>query len=56
MPTTPTPPSSSSKSCAQQHKEGSDFAKIYETGPDKMIDGVLHTPYQYTAGATGRRR
>jgi len=32
-----------------QHKEGSDFAKIYETGPDKMIDGVLHTPYQYTA-------
>jgi imidazolonepropionase-like amidohydrolase len=31
-----------------QHKEGSDFAKVYETGPDKMIDGVLHTPYQYT--------
>jgi imidazolonepropionase-like amidohydrolase len=31
-----------------QHKEGSDFVKIYETGPDKMIDGVLHTPYQYT--------
>jgi imidazolonepropionase-like amidohydrolase len=33
----------------QQHKEGSSFAKIYETGPDRMIDGVLHTPYQYTA-------
>jgi imidazolonepropionase-like amidohydrolase len=32
-----------------QHKEGSDFAKIYETGPDRMVDGVLHTPYQYTA-------
>jgi imidazolonepropionase-like amidohydrolase len=32
-----------------QHKEGSDFAKIYDTGPDRMIDGVLHTPYQYTA-------
>ena len=32
----------------RQHKEGSDFAKIYETGPDKMIDGVAHTPYQYT--------
>jgi imidazolonepropionase-like amidohydrolase len=32
----------------QQHKEGSDFAKIYETGPDSMRDGVLHTPYQYT--------
>lgn len=33
----------------EQHKEGSTFAKIYETGPDRMIDGVLHTPYQYTA-------
>jgi imidazolonepropionase-like amidohydrolase len=37
-----------------QHKEGSDFAKIYETGKDMMVaqdDGssVLHTPYQYTA-------
>ena len=31
-----------------QHKEGSDFAKIYETGPDTMVDGELHTPYQYT--------
>lgn len=33
----------------EQHKEGSDFAKIYETGKDRMIDGVLYTPYQYTA-------
>lgn len=33
----------------EQHKQGSDFAKIYETGKDQMIDGVLHTPYQYTA-------
>jgi imidazolonepropionase-like amidohydrolase len=32
----------------EQHKEGSDFAKVYETGPDRMVDGVLHTPYQYT--------
>jgi len=32
----------------EQHKEGSDFVKIYESGPDRMIDGVLHTPYQYT--------
>ncbi len=37
----------------QQHKEGSDFAKIYETGKDSLVpDGntgvVLHTPYQYT--------
>jgi imidazolonepropionase-like amidohydrolase len=31
-----------------QHKEGSDFAKLYETGPDRLIDGELHTPYQYT--------
>lgn len=32
----------------EQHKEGSDFAKIYQTGTDRMVNGVLHTPYQYT--------
>jgi imidazolonepropionase-like amidohydrolase len=32
----------------QQHKEGSDFAKIYETGKDSLRDGVLYTPFQYT--------
>jgi imidazolonepropionase-like amidohydrolase len=32
----------------QQHKEGSDFVKMYETGADSMRDGVLHTPHQYT--------
>jgi imidazolonepropionase-like amidohydrolase len=32
----------------EQHKEGSDFAKIYETGPDRMVNGVLQTRYQYT--------
>jgi imidazolonepropionase-like amidohydrolase len=32
----------------EQHKEGSDFAKIYETGPDTLVAGVLHTPYQYS--------
>ncbi len=32
----------------EQHKQGSDFVKIYETGPDTMRDGVLHTPYQYS--------
>jgi imidazolonepropionase-like amidohydrolase len=32
-----------------QHKEGSDFAKIYETGPDRLVGGEFHTPYQYTA-------
>jgi imidazolonepropionase-like amidohydrolase len=44
----------------EQHKQGADFAKIYETGPDKMIDGVLHSPYQYTeeqlAGAVAETR
>jgi imidazolonepropionase-like amidohydrolase len=32
----------------QQHKEGSDFVKIYETGHDSLVDGNLRTPYQYT--------
>jgi imidazolonepropionase-like amidohydrolase len=32
-----------------QHKEGSDFAKIYETGKDDLKDGELHSPFQYTA-------
>lgn len=31
-----------------QHKEGSDFVKIYQTGPDTMQGGTLHAPYQYT--------
>jgi imidazolonepropionase-like amidohydrolase len=32
----------------QQHKEGADFTKIYETGPDKLVDDTFTTPYQYT--------
>jgi len=32
----------------QQHKEGSDFVKIYETGKDTVVDGELRAPYQYT--------
>jgi imidazolonepropionase-like amidohydrolase len=32
----------------QQHKEGSDFVKIYETGKDTVADGELLTPYEYT--------
>jgi imidazolonepropionase-like amidohydrolase len=32
----------------QQFKEGADFAKIYETGPDKVRDGQFSTIYQYT--------
>jgi imidazolonepropionase-like amidohydrolase len=31
----------------QQHKEGSDFVKMYETGPDRLRDGILQTPFQY---------
>ena len=32
----------------KQFKEGSDFTKIYETGPDKVRGGQLSTNYQYT--------
>ena len=32
----------------QQLKEGADFIKIYQTGPDHFVDGVFTTPYQYT--------
>jgi imidazolonepropionase-like amidohydrolase len=32
----------------QQFKEGADFIKIYETGPDTLVDGKHHTVYQYS--------
>ncbi|MBV9182270.1 MAG: amidohydrolase family protein [Acidobacteria bacterium] len=32
----------------EQFKEGADFIKIYETGEDRVEDGKLLTPYQYT--------
>ena len=32
----------------QQLKEGADFIKIYETGPDSLRAGRFSTPYQYT--------
>ena len=32
----------------QQYKEGADFTKIYETGPDEVRDGKFSTIYQYT--------
>jgi imidazolonepropionase-like amidohydrolase len=32
----------------QQHKEGADFFKIYETGSDAMQGNEFHSPYQYT--------
>jgi len=31
-----------------QLKEGADFIKIYETGADRLTDGIFTTPYQYT--------
>jgi len=32
----------------EQLKEGADFIKIYETGSDKLINGKVVSPYQYT--------
>jgi imidazolonepropionase-like amidohydrolase len=32
----------------QQFKEGADFVKVYETGPDSLRDGHFSTPFQYT--------
>jgi len=32
----------------EQHKQGADFVKIYETGKDHLRDGVFSTPFQYT--------
>ena len=32
----------------EQFKEGADFTKIYETGPDRVRDGKFSTIYQYT--------
>jgi imidazolonepropionase-like amidohydrolase len=32
----------------RQFKEGADFIKIYETGPDRVKDGKFSTVYQYT--------
>ncbi len=31
-----------------QLKEGADFIKIYQTGPDRLIERKFTTPYQYT--------
>ena len=32
----------------EQLKEGADFIKIYETGPDTVVNGELSSPYQYS--------
>jgi imidazolonepropionase-like amidohydrolase len=32
----------------EQLKEGADFIKVYETGPDSVVNGRLSTPYQYS--------
>jgi imidazolonepropionase-like amidohydrolase len=37
----------------QQFKEGADFIKIYETGPDEVRDGKFSTVYQYTEAELG---
>src|SRR5271154_19756 len=49
----------------EQAKQGADFAKMYETGRDSLVNGRLSTPYQYSeaelaaavaeAARTGRR-
>ena len=40
----------------EQFKEGADFIKIYETGPDSVRDGHLSTPFQYTEAELDYRR
>jgi imidazolonepropionase-like amidohydrolase len=37
----------------EQFKQGADFIKIYETGPDTVHDGHLSTPYQYSEAELG---
>ena len=32
----------------EQYKQGADFTKIYQTGPDEVRNGQLATPYQYS--------
>lgn len=32
----------------EQFKQGADFTKMYETGPDSFHNGTFSTPYQYT--------
>src|SRR6202521_2308799 len=37
----------------EQHKEGADFIKIYETGRDENRNGEWWTPFQYTEADLG---
>ncbi|MGH9587509.1 MAG: amidohydrolase family protein, partial [Acidobacteriaceae bacterium] len=32
----------------EQHKQGADMVKIYQTGHDRMVNGMLEAPYQFT--------
>lgn len=32
----------------EEIKKGADMVKIYQTGPDRMVNGMLEAPYQYT--------
>lgn len=38
----------------EQHKQGADFTKIYETGRDSLRDGLFTSPYQYTEAELAR--
>ena len=38
----------------EQHKQGADFTKIYETGQDHAKNGMFSTPYQYTEAELAR--
>ena len=38
----------------EQHKQGADFTKIYETGRDRLINGSFVTPYQYSEAELAR--
>ena len=38
----------------EQHKQGADFTKIYETGRDSLQAGAFTTPYQYTQAELAR--
>ena len=37
----------------EEVKEGADFIKIYQTGADRLVNGRLVTPYQYTVAQLG---
>ncbi len=40
----------------EQHKQGADFTKIYETGRDRLVDGNFHNTLPIHRSSTHRRR